>query len=140
MSPERVETTGKKGIIFILLDHNVIQLEERTKLGDKFFGYTIIPGGGIKQNETPETALCREVIEEYGVLPLKFKKLGEISSYEENDRLNTRYVYLVTKWLGVLGNPEKKSQHIEVDLDIAKNICKHPISQQVLTLLKKDLF
>lgn len=139
MSPEKKEITEKKGVIFIILNNGKIQLEKRVKLGDQFFGHTIIPGGGIKQDESQQTALCREVIEEYGALPLRFKKIGEIVSSEEGGLINTRHVYLITKWLGVLGNPEKKNPHLEVDFVTAKSICRHPVSQQVLNLLDEEL-
>lgn len=139
MSPEGKEITEKRGVVFIIFKDNKIQLEERIEPGRKFSGFTIIPGGGIESGEKPITTLCREVIEEYGVLPLKFKEIGKIVSTEVNGLLNTRYVYLVTEWLGILGNPENKNRHLESEVGEARTICKHEIPQQVLDLLDSEL-
>lgn len=45
---ERRELIEKHGVIFVLWDGKTIQLERRSETTDKFFGFTIIPGGVLK--------------------------------------------------------------------------------------------
>ena len=136
---ERREKTEKHGVVFALWDGNKIQLEKRNKPNGKFFGYILVPGGGVEQGETLEKALLREVREEYKVKALIYKKLGNYPSIEDDGILNVRHLYLVTKWLGILSNPEDLNDHIEATLEEAFEICKHPLSQVFLKRIQKEL-
>ena len=89
--------------------------------------------------ETLENALFREVSEEYGVEVLTYKKLGVFPMVEDSGVLNVRHLYLVTKWNGVLSNPEQTNGHIEASLEEASEICKHPLSQVFLKQIQQKL-
>lgn len=137
---ERKEINEERGVIFVLYDGNKIQLEERIKKEDRFYGYTIVPGGKVEFGETLQAALIREVNEEYGVAVLKNKELGTVQDIEESGRVCIRHVYLVSQWEGNLSNPEGKNKHTEATFQQARIICKNDISQRILNLVEKNLF
>ena len=127
--------TVKHVVIFALYDGQRINLEERIEPGHRFTGYTIIPGGVIKQDESDEEALRREVREEYGIEVVEFKRLGVVTDKVSELAVNNGNVYLVSKWNGDLSNPEKKNRHIQATLSEARVLCNHPVSQKVLDLI-----
>jgi 8-oxo-dGTP pyrophosphatase MutT (NUDIX family) len=94
---ERKETVQKHAIIFVIFDGQKIQLEERIETGDKYFGYTLIPGGKLEPGETLEMALKREVGEEYGVNVLEAEELGAIHSVGKGGIQKFKHVFLVSK-------------------------------------------
>lgn len=136
---ERKEITEKHGVIFILYNKNKIQLEKRTQPDSTFYGYVIIPGGGIESGESPDEALNREVGEEYGVKVLVGESLGIIKAVDSDGIPNIRHVFLVSKWEGNLSNPELKNEHLEANIKQARELCKHPIFQKILDLLESRL-
>ncbi|WKZ25329.1 MAG: NUDIX hydrolase [bacterium] len=127
----------KFSVIFVIWDGQ-IQLEERIEPKDKYFGYTIVPGGSCEKGETYVSALKREMNEEYGATPTKFEQIGVIRN-EDKDTVNFRHIFLVTEWEGKLNNVEMRNKHLRTSLKMAKQLCKHPISQQVLTLVEDHL-
>jgi len=135
---ERETLFEKHGVVFALLSGNKIQLEKRIK-EDEFEGMIIIPGGKVKPYQTLEEALFEEVMQEYGILVKRHKKLGVFPSIENRGILNIRHLYLVTEWEGCLSNPENKSIHVEATLKEALKICEHPLSQIFLKVIEKEL-
>lgn len=130
----------KFGVIFAIWDGKSIQLEKRLKLGSKFFGLTIVPGGGVETGETYQMAMKREVSEEYGVKATEFEPIGVVRDVEEGGIMNIRHVFLVTKWEGRLSNPERvKSKHLKATIEEARVLCTHPISQRILNLVEVNL-
>lgn len=136
---ERKEAAQKHAIIFVIFDGQKIQLEERIEASDKYFGYTLIPGGKLEPGDTLESGLKREIREEYGINVVKSEELGVIQSMSENGVNKFKHVFLVSKWEGNLSNPEKRNVHIEATFQEARKICKHPISQKILDLVESKL-
>jgi len=136
MFVEREILPEKHGVVFALWDGKHIQLEKR--LAGNFEGFVIIPGGGVEEGESPDTAEFREIYEEYRVL---LKRSTYLGSYTEEgpNLINTRYVFLVTEWGGKLSNPENKNEHIEATLDEAFKICKNPLTQIFLNMVQKEI-
>ncbi len=130
---------NKQGVIFAILKGNKIALEERNDPNDEYSGYIFIPGGKIERNESPEKAMIREIFEEYSITPGNFKKLGTLPNLEKNDDIKLRHIFLISSWKGEMKNPEGKNKHILVDLIVARELCKHPISQQILGLVELEL-
>lgn len=126
-------------VIHALYRDGKLQLEKRTEPGASMFGYVIVPGGSIKVGETQEEAMLREAGEEYGVIPLVYKKLGIVYNRSSSGSLDFRHIYIVTEWEGELKNLENRNEHIEATLEEARELCKHPISQQTLNLIEKEL-
>lgn len=139
MDGERKERPEKHGVIFVIIKEGKLQLEKRTKIGSKFFGFTIIPGGAIEPAETQEDALVREVREERGVQVQDYHKLGIVDSIDADGTLNIRHVFRVTKWKGRLRDVEKTNWQLEATPQVARLICSHPISQRILDLVDEDL-
>lgn len=130
----------KHWVINVLLQNNRIQLEKKLEENKPMFGYTIVPGGSINSNETQVKAADREILEEYGVKALNTKKIGIVHNIGPNSGIYYfRHVFITTKWDGNLSNPEGRNEHIEVTLREARELCKHPISQQILDLVETEL-
>lgn len=58
--------------------------------------YIIFPGGGFKQNESPEECIIRETLEETGAIVKDLKRLGKVriiwgSDWATTDKQKTRY-------------------------------------------------
>lgn len=132
MTAEEIkERQVKKGVVFAFIRDGKILLEERIHEGDKFFGFIIIPGGGVETGENFEQALFREAKEEGGV---------EITDYllvcthtDVSDGIeNTRCLYVVTGWRGELSNPEGKNTHLWLSITDAQTVCKHPLTRMFL--------
>lgn len=129
----------KQGVIFAIVKDNVIQLEKRLKIGSVFFGFNIVPGGTVEDNETVEEALFREIKEEYDIIPKKFEFLGSDTEIEKDSTVVIRHVFLVTSWEGIPSNPESKNGHLEATLKEARRLCAHPISQRILDMIEAKL-
>jgi len=128
---ETEEFPEKHGVIFALFDGEKIFLEKRIERSDRLFGYTIVPGGGLEKGETVEEALIREVVEEFGVRPIKYIKLGDVFN-SDIGVLNVGHVYIVTEWKGEIDNPEGRNEHLTETLAEARNLCAHPVTQRIV--------
>lgn len=125
-------------MISAIVRGDTIQLEERVEEGTSLYGYTIVPGGTIKEGETEGGALRREVEEEYGVEITAYKRLGMVND-SDGKRMCFRHVFLVTEWTGNLTNPENRNNHIEVSLCEARRMCNHKTQQLILDLVEAEL-
>lgn len=57
------------------------------------------PGGKVEENETPEQAMCRELLEEVGVSALGYQLL-ESTFFDYGDKYLHLHFYLVTQFSG----------------------------------------
>lgn len=67
-------------------------------------------GGKLEKDETPETAMIREVKEEIGVVVTKFEKVGfvEFDEYYKGEKQNLIFhLYFAYEWLGEIVETEE---------------------------------
>ena len=85
-----------------------------------------LPGGGIEAGETPEQAICREGIEEAGLILAPRSQLGRaieiVYSAEENTCFEKQCVFIEADVVGQTASHESDHQLIWVDLDQAIRI------------------
>ena len=67
----------------IVIKDNQVLLMYRVRNGEHYYS---IPGGGVEEGESPDTAEFREIFEEYGVLLKRSTYLGSYT--EEGPKLN----------------------------------------------------
>jgi len=62
-------------------------------------------GGHAEPNEKPEDTLVRELREELGITPVRFRLLDTLNDLQpEPDGVPSLQLYVVTDWLGVPSN------------------------------------
>jgi 8-oxo-dGTP diphosphatase len=81
------------GVILYTDDGKVLLQQRDNKPSIKYPGYWVIFGGGVEENETPEQAIRREMVEELGL------KLGEIRlistpTLRLDNALIKQYIYI----------------------------------------------
>ncbi len=86
-----------KVVIFIFLNGEKILIEKR--IIENFTGEQyLIPGGVVKQLESLEDALKREIKEELGIIPLEFTPIPSTNIKGlKNQHL---FPFLINKWTG----------------------------------------
>ncbi len=94
-------------VILINKDNKVL-LQERPK-NKKFSGYWEFPGGKVELNESPETAILREINEELNII-LDKKDLVNFTfiSYEYEDFYLLMPVFKCKKWVGTIKANDKQ--------------------------------
>lgn len=96
-------STKSTVVIFALIRDNKILVEKRPVKGFSEDQY-LIPGGAINTEdlETMEEALKREMMEELGVIPIKFELLTD----EDIPGLHANLLkpFVVSKWKGKIPN------------------------------------
>jgi len=112
-----------KRVCAIIIKDNKILLMHRIKNGQEYF---VFPGGGIKENESEEDAVIREVKEELS-LDAKIDKLA----FQIENRGQEELYFLIREFSGTpkLGGPEKEIMNNNnqyypewIDLDVASNL------------------
>lgn len=82
----RPTTYGVKGL---LIDDDKVLL-----IKNLYDNLLYLPGGGVKKNETPEQALCRELKEETGLDVKKFHLVGKYTNQKEYKKDNILLFYI----------------------------------------------
>ena len=71
-----------------------------------------ILGGHLKDNETPEKALSRELKEEIGVTPVDFSRIAVLHA---GDKEYEYIIYVVTAWTGSPQNGSRRTFSSSMD-------------------------
>lgn len=79
--------------IILLNGRNEILLQKKELIFKRWPGRWSMFGGGIKNDETPEKTIRREVREELGI-KIENLKLFKIFDYEDKDRAGRMHVYI----------------------------------------------
>jgi 8-oxo-dGTP pyrophosphatase MutT (NUDIX family) len=132
----------REGVIFLIYKDGKVFLEERTMPVKAYTGYTIIPGGkfekGVDLNH--DDAVRREFREECG--DVKITKMILLDNYLQTTITNHLYsvsAYLITDYEGEITNPEGKSKHIWVDINVASEHLLFADSRYIVLLAKQQL-
>ncbi len=90
-----------KRVAAVIIKDGKILLMHRIKDGREYF---VFPGGGLKENEDTESAIIREIKEEF-TIDIKIEKL----IFELENQGRQEFYFLVTEFSGepVLGGEEK---------------------------------
>lgn len=101
----------REAVIFLLYRKGNVFIERRLKKGSGYYGYFIIPGGGVEEiDNTFEDAVRREAWEEKGVLVGNAVHLGSfVDASFSSGELKTSHAYLVNDFEGdpIEKEPEK---------------------------------
>ncbi len=139
--PERgeIKKPGEtEGVIFLLYKDGKFLVEEVTRARSGLYGHVIIPGGKIKQGETPEDAMKREIKEE---LDVSVKSFIHIDTFEDVTLSGNYYVFhafLVLDYEGEVTNQEPGKSNLQwLPIHEAWNSLKLASSRYVLCLSEK---
>ena len=96
------KTLDKDRVSAVIIKEDKILLIHRFREGKE---YWVLPGGGIEKDETKESALEREVLEELSLAVIDKRFLFTVFNVGRNE-----HHYLITKYSGAvkLGGPEAK--------------------------------
>lgn len=136
-----MENVGKQIVIFALVKNNKILVEKRPVDGFSTHQY-LLPGGEINLDELEnlEAALKREMMEELGIIPIRYKLLsneGIIGIFD-----NLLKPFLVSEWKGEIpsiGLDKEDPYPLEwIDLEAVANT---PIegSRKIVNAIKESL-
>lgn len=131
----------RKVVLFALIKNGKILLERRPVDGFSKAQY-LIPGGAINEDlENLEQALKREMNEELGVIPTKFKLLFDEDILGSNNNLLKPFI--VTSWTGQIPENilDKEDPHPLQWIKVSQAVDKLPIlaSKKIITEVKKFL-
>ena len=124
-----------KRVCAIIIKDNKILLMRRIKDGQEYF---VFPGGGIKENESEEDAIIREVKEELS-LDAKIDKL----LFQIENRGQEELYFLIKEFSGIpeLSGPEKERMNENnqyypewMDLDKASNLVNFYPEEAIIKL------
>ena len=95
----------------VVFDGNKILMAHLGKTGEYKF-----PGGGVKEKETTEEALIREVLEEVGYKVTKIKeKIGIITEYDNATEGEQYYFKMISQYFLAEVDDVQLSQNLEDD-------------------------
>jgi 8-oxo-dGTP diphosphatase len=114
----------------ILIEDGKVALIERHRAGTHYF---VFPGGGIDQNESPEQAAIREMLEETGLQVEIRQKIVEIHFANASQH----FYFLVEKTGGQFGTG-KGEEFTDSDPDDPNQGIYAPVWMPVEELIKHD--
>lgn len=84
----------------LLLSEDKVLLARRSPHRKAYPNRWSFPGGHVEGDETFDQALCREVSEELGIVPLAYRLLTRISDPNATSEPICYHLYAVTEWEG----------------------------------------
>lgn len=98
----------------IVLRGSKVLLGKRSPLRKLYPNVWDLFGGHCEERESPEQALARELKEELGIVPTRFREIGVLDEPNVEARGEYRYhLYLVTDWTGAPCN-HQPHEHSEI--------------------------
>lgn len=96
-----------------------------------------LPGGGVEENESPEDAVKREVMEETGLTAIKVKKVGYLEDEEPNKHGEmTHYKFHVFQ-VESIGDEIKSEEFPELRWINKSEFGSFPIARPTLSYFKQ---
>lgn len=105
---ERLNGAPDVVIFLVTRSDGKVLLEERTEEFDDAYGKILIPAGKIREGETPQEALQRELLEELEISVKMYFGLGTI----ETETGRVALAVFVTDYDGEVRNKEGRNRHI----------------------------
>lgn len=84
----------------LLLSEDKVLLARRSLHRKAYPDLWSFPGGHVEGDETFDEALCREVSEELGIVPLSYNPISRISDPNATSEPIWYHLYAVTAWEG----------------------------------------
>ena len=84
----------------LLLCDDKILLARRSPHRKAYPDLWSFPGGHVEGDETLDQALCREVSEELGIVPITYHLISRISDPNATSESICYHLYAVTAWVG----------------------------------------
>lgn len=101
--------TRRQAVVAIIQKTNRFLMVKRSDYIETAKGYWCPVSGGIEENETPEEALKREVLEEVGLNVVAVRKVCEIPSHDNKSLLH----FWTTK---IISGKAKINSHEAIDI------------------------
>ncbi|MEI6479916.1 MAG: NUDIX domain-containing protein [bacterium] len=107
-------------------------------------GFYFLPGGHIEEGENPETALERELVEEFDTKPTRINFVEEVeNSYLEEEKVIEEKFYVFVVTLENYENIKSREDHIDfewVKIEDFKSVDFRPkkITGEILEIIKKE--
>ncbi|NTV90903.1 MAG: NUDIX hydrolase [Clostridiales bacterium] len=128
-------------------DKNIALIEYSGVRNGEDFAFFTTPGGGMEENETPETAVRREVLEEIGFECNILHEVGTIIDYyfDPKRKIITNYYIAEATNLKQISWTEREKQNIKniiwVDIEAAEKILGgEALGQTGRIIQRRDLY
>ena len=118
----------KQTSIAIIIKNEKVLLEKRKDTEDNYAGLYALPGGHMKEQETPEQALVREIKEELNIEITKYKKLLPVPDIDPTSgKEYIHHTFLIQEWKGEIKETKEQEKLVWANLNeihILPNISK----------------
>lgn len=111
MTEQNELKTFETTLLLLIKDDYIMLAKKKRGFGEgKYSGV----GGKLKIGETPENAMLRETLEEVGIVPTDYEKVGVVDciEYKDGEKIKMLFhLYRASEWTGELKETEEMEPH-----------------------------